>query len=248
MTKKTIFGLTILITSCVSAPAFARDIKAMCYTSEDGERFITSIAPIAVPDTITTSYDMDRKLPYIAGETMYALGQQTGQNVGCTFEDASLQSKEKYWQNGNQPEADMVNFQRRLIEKGYKLFKVNRLDSGSSTPKGGLAGAVPPPDIHSDGQPLRFYFVVGMVPTSKDIRNPNCYSNIVTLPDKVDWKEWGSEGRAAQLAGAFKASFDEKCRRQGALEPVSGGSPAFDRGDGLFVYSVHPTDRKVVLP
>lgn len=213
----------------------------MCSTPvDDGPRLVTNIAPVTVPDDITTPRAMKEKLTYIVDETMRALGMGSNQMAGCGFVDPDL-----LLQDGNQYESDLINFQRIIIEAhGYKVVGVDRLDAGAAAKK---SIGTPPPDRHEDGAPLRFYYVVGLVPTAADTRNPLCISNVVTLEDRVDWKEWGSSGRADSLTERFKEPFLAACARRGEVTSSANAHQVYDRGDGQFVYQPHPTDRKVTL-
>lgn len=237
--------LTFTVISAFATPAAARDIMALCSTSNNDGPFVTNIAPITVPDDVTSARDMKVKVEYAAAPTMAAIGLHHYQTVGCSFEDPSLRARDGGWMNGNQPQSDMVAYQRRLIEMEFRLVRVDRLDSGAATPKGGLGNAMPPPGEHEDGQPLKFFWWVGMVPTASDTRNPSCVSQVITLSDKVDWKEFGASGRAEALTAKYRDAFSQACAKQGQL--AGSASPLFDRGDGTFRYAPHTTDRRVML-
>ena len=224
------------------AGAAEHDIAAMCSSSlEGGPRFITNIAMISVPTDIRNQKELRAKVESRAYDTMRALGLTYDQRVGCQFTDPSME-----WMDGNNPAEAMIDYQRILIQAhGYKVMEVARLDSGEgTTPKAGT----PPPSEHADGAPLRFFYTVGLVPTATDTRNPACMSNVVTDKELIDWKEWGAGGKAAAIAEPHKAKFIAACQRLGTLTSLGNVMVVFDRGDGSFKPTPHPTDRVVQLP
>ena len=234
--------MALVLSSAAVAEEGGKDVLAMCSSSmEGGERFITNVAPISVPTGIETPREMRAEIERRAYDTMRALGLGDSQNVQCGFYDPALT-----YQDGNQFEKDLVDFQRIMINAHkYKVLAVARLDSGKGT---AVNAGSPPPSEHADGHRLRFFYTVGLVPTASDTRNPMCTSNVVTKEETVDWKEWGASARADELAAPYKDAFIAACQKLGTITHLSNVTVVFDRRDGSFRPTPHPADRVVTLP
>jgi hypothetical protein len=101
-----------------------REILAQCVTSlGEGPKLITNLAPVSVPKTLTTVRDVTREVERRAGDTLRRLGMTNDQHPGCYLSDPTLP-----WVDGNNPEAESIDFRNRLEQQGYKLVHVDRLD------------------------------------------------------------------------------------------------------------------------
>lgn len=110
------------------ANAATREIIAFCMTSKDGSNIMTNIAPVAVPSDLTYPSAVDKKLPYIATQTMISLGLNIKDNINCAFFDPTMR-----WEDGNLPMDELQRFHRLMASQGYQLRQVSRLD-GSGPP------------------------------------------------------------------------------------------------------------------
>lgn len=119
-----------------------------------------------------------------------------------------------------------------------------KLDNGPTS--GGRTGGIASPSSKNAGEPLQFFYRVGMAPNDGETRNPNCVSNVVTLSETVSFGASGSEGRAAALTDLYRDTFIAKCKQLGRV--MGPGDAIYNRRDGSFQPGARANDRRVELP
>lgn len=74
-----------------------------------------------------------------------------------------------------------------------------------------------PKPAAAQGQPVRFYYWVGMAGRKAGDRNIRCYSNVVALRDRFVPHGYGEADKAVALVEPYRATFIDRCRRAGGV-------------------------------
>lgn len=139
---------------------------------------------------------------------------------------------------------------RRAMEACYAERRKNAASSnntsnnpGSSPSNTAVSGQI----VGSTDRPVRFWYSVGLVAGPKNARNSVCYSNLVSLSEKIDRDERGVRNKVQALVATHQSKFLERCRQIGRVDGVpvahiEGFTSDFRYG------GFHPGDYPVTLP
>ncbi|QPQ55829.1 hypothetical protein IC614_04375 [Allosphingosinicella flava] len=93
------------------------------------------------------------------------------------------------------------------------------------------------------------YFILGMVPTEKNTRNPMCYSNTFSVTIPFNPRGWGNNGRLLEVIQPMMETFRSKCAQLGSVVPGPVNYGASDNIASGFPRSApHAEDYTVVMP
>lgn len=71
------------------------------------------------------------------------------------------------------------------------------------------------------GEPLSFYFVVGLVPGPNNTRNPRCFSEVVNSGIRIDGNQWGAGEKIAEVTERYRSRFISECNRRGQIDSIN---------------------------
>ncbi len=177
--------------------------------------------------------------------------------MGAAMKGAELSTDNQMTRNvlAGQGDQMIAAGTQRMYEESAQRSASSSSSAQGAGPASRTASVSPPPGAlgqsagAGNGPPIRFYYVVSLVPTANDTRNPLCVSNVVTLDARLDADPWGRRAKAAPLVEAYRDKFVSECSRLGRITSLGNLYYTIEGVDSGWPYpSFHPSDRKVMLP
>jgi hypothetical protein len=124
--------------------------------------------------------------------------------------------------------------------------------SGStSSPAAPVGVATPnnaPASEELTNKAVQVYFLVGMVPTEKNTRNPMCYSNTFSVTIPFNPRGWGNNGRLLEVIEPMFETFRAKCARLGTVSGTVSYGASDNIASGFPRSTPHAEDYTVMMP